>query len=79
MKEHDFTIFYSRYEVAVGSYEGGTDLRGFTETMEGSISFDKLAMIPGQQAFATVRAVNRAGLVSGKIDFIFYGCFEYAE
>ena len=54
------------YEVAVGSYEGGADIHSFSVVQDTSVTLDKLALVPGEMAYATVKAVNKAGLHSGK-------------
>ena len=59
-------MFVNRYEVAVGSYNGGADIHAFQQVSDNMVVLDKLALIPGSVAFASVRAVNRAGLVSSE-------------
>ena len=54
------------YDVGIGSYLGGTDIKDFvTVGKQERINLDKLALIPGEMAYATVRAKNHAGLTSG--------------
>ena len=55
-----------RYEIAVGTYLGGADIHGFQEVFDTGVVLDKLALIPDQQAYTSVRAVNKAGLISGE-------------
>ena len=55
-----------QYKVAIGSYSGGQDLRGFADTPgsenSGSAVFSGFTVLPGQRYFIIVRAWNQAGL-----------------
>ena len=66
----------SRYEVAVGNYAGGADIHGFHIVYGERVILDNLALIPGQKAYASVRAVNRAGLISSEYNYSYMSIFQ---
>ena len=54
----------------MGTYDGGTDIHHWEPVSVTTVTLDKLAMVPGELVYASVRAINKAGLVSSMIGYI---------
>lgn len=56
------------YEVALGSYSGGTDIKPFTSVGKSTTHFvDEFFVVAGSTVFAMVRAVDKVGLYSASV------------
>ena len=64
---YNILYMFPRHEVAVGTYPGGADIHGFQEVIGNSAVLNMLALIPGHEVYAAVRAINNAGLISGEL------------